>query len=73
MAQSSNLRSLLLLLLSSGFLLAGLLFDYMPSIVDTQIKSNFELATNEPIRSIWTRPPVDLHSFFWLYEIVNSE
>lgn len=67
----SNPRSVLLLLLTSGFFLAGLLFDYMPLIVNSQIKRTMELATNEEIQSIWSKPPIDVHSYYWLYDALN--
>lgn len=53
--------------------MSGLLFDYMPVIVDNQIKRMVELATNEQIQSLWSRPPVDFHSYYWLYDILNAE
>lgn len=69
----SNSRALLLLLLTSGFFVTGLLFDYMPTIIDDQIKRTVELATNEEIRSIWSRPPVEFDSYYWLYDVQNPE
>lgn len=69
----SNSRSLLLLLLTSSFFFTALVFDYMPMIVDNQIKRTVELATNDEIRSIWSKPPIDIHSYFWLYEALNAE
>lgn len=73
MARGSNARGLVLLLLASGFFISGLLFDYMPMIVDDHLKRTLELATNEEILSYWTKPPVDLHSYYWLFDIANSE
>ena len=70
---SSNSRGLLLLLLTSGFFITGLLFDYMPMILDTQIKRFVELGTNEEVRSLWSKPPVEFHSYYWLYEALNAE
>lgn len=67
----SNSRSLLLLLLTSGFFITGLLFDYMPLLVDNQIKRTVELATNEEIQSLWSKPPIDVQSYFWLYDALN--
>lgn len=72
MAKSSS-RAFVLLLVSSLFLLSGILFDFMPDIVDSQIKRTVELATNQQIQSLWTRPPVDVHSYFWLFEVLNAE
>lgn len=69
----SNSRALVLLVIASLFLLLGLLFDFMPAIVDNQIKRNVDLATNNEIQSIWSRPPVDFHSYYWLYEVLNPE
>lgn len=71
--ETSSSRQLILLLLTSGFFIAGLLFDYMPSIVDTQIKRTVELVSNEEIQSLWSRPPVDFHSYYWLYDVLNAE
>lgn len=71
--ESSNSRRLILLLLTSGFFITGLLFDYMPMIVDNQIKRTVELATSDEIQSLWSRPPVDFHSYYWLYDIINAE
>jgi len=73
MASGSNSRGLALLLITSCFFITGLLFDYMPMIVDDHIKRTVELATNEEVISFWSRPPVDLHSYYWLYEVVNPE
>lgn len=73
MASSSSSRALVLLVLTSGFFITGLLFDYMPMIIDDQIKRKIELATNDEIRSIWSRPPVDFDSYYWLYEVMNGE
>lgn len=70
---ASNSRSLVILLLTSGFFVTGLLFDYMPMIIDSQIKTTVELATNEEIISLWSKPPVDFHSFYWLYDVLNVE
>lgn len=70
---ASNSKALVILLLSSGFFIMGLLFDYMPMIIDSQIKAHVELATNEEIKSIWAKPPVDFHSYYWLYDILNAE
>lgn len=70
---ASNSRSVLLILLASGFFITGLLFEYMPMIVDNQIKRTIELATNEEIRALWSKPPIDLHSYIWLYEVLNIE
>lgn len=69
----SNSRSLLLLVLTSGFFITGILFDYMPIIVDNQIKRNVELATNNEIQGLWSKPPIDIHSYYWLYNITNPE
>ena len=73
MASNSNSRGLVLLLITSGFFIFGLLFDYMPMIVDDHIKRTVELATNEEILSYWSKPPVDINSYYWLYEITNPE
>lgn len=73
MASGSSLRGLVLLLITSGFFVAGLLFDYMPMIIDEHIKRNIELATNEEIRGLWSKPPVDVQSYYWLYDILNPE
>lgn len=73
MASGSNTRGLVLLLLASGFLIGGLLFDYMPMIIDDHLKRTLELATNEEILGYWSKPPVDLHSYYWLFEMSNSE
>lgn len=69
----SNARALVLLVLTSGLFITGLLFEYMPAIVDSQIKQTIELATNQEIRSIWSKPPIDIHSYYWLYDVLNSE
>lgn len=45
----------------------------MPMIVDDHIKRTIELATNEEILSLWSKPPIDVHSYYWLYDIVNPE
>lgn len=73
MEGGSNSRGLVLLLITSGFFITGLLFDYMPIIIDDHIKRNIELATNEEILSFWSKPPVDIQSYYWLYDIVNAE
>ena len=70
---SSNSRGLVLLLITSGFLITGLLFDYMPMIVDEHIKRTIELATNEEIRSFWSRPPIEVDSYYWVYDVLNAE
>lgn len=72
MAHSSS-RSLVILLLTSGFFMTGLFFDYLPTLVDMRIKTFVELATNQEILSFWSKPPVDFHSYFWLYDIMNVE
>lgn len=69
----SNSRCLVLLLITSGFFITGLLFDYMPMIIDDHIKRTVELATNEEILSYWSRPPIDVNSYYWLYEVLNPE
>lgn len=73
MANSSNSRGLVLLLLTSVFFITGLLFDYMPMIIDNQIKRTIELATNQEIQAIWSKPPVDINSYYWLFEVTNAE
>lgn len=73
MASGSNSRGLVLLLITSCFFITGILFDYMPMIIDDHIKRTIELATNDEILSYWTRPPVEVNSYYWLYEIVNAE
>lgn len=70
---SSNSRRLILLLLTSVFFILGLLFDYMPIMVDNQIKRTVELASNQEIQAIWSRPPIDFHSYYWLFDILNAE
>lgn len=70
---TSNSRVFVLLLMSSLFFLAGILFDFMPVIVESQIKRTIEVAENQEIQSIWARPPVDIHSYFWLFEVLNAE
>lgn len=73
MGSSANSRGFVLLFLTSSCFITGLLFDYMPMIVDDHIKQHVELATNEEVRSYWTKPPIDLHSYYWLYDILNAE
>lgn len=70
---SSLTRNLLLLLLTSLFFICGLLFDYMPQIIDGQIKRQVELATNLELRELWAKPPVLVVSHYWLYDITNAE
>ena len=70
---STNSRGLVLLLITSGFFITGLLFDYMPMIVDDYIKRTIELATSDEIISFWSKPPIEVHSYYWLYDIQNAE
>ena len=73
MASESNSRGLVLLLITSGFFITGLLFDYMPMIIDDHIKRTIELATNEEIIGFWSKPPIEVQTYYWLYDIVNAE
>lgn len=73
MAGASSSRGLVLLVLTSSFFITGLIFDYMPTIIDDHIKRTIELATNEEIISFWSKPPVDVHSYYWLYDVLNAE
>lgn len=71
--EASYTRGLVLVLLASGFLIAGLLFNYMPMIIDDHLKRTLEVATNKDIIAFWSKPPIDLHSYYWLYDVVNAE
>lgn len=73
MASGWNSRALALLMLSSFFLALGLLFDHMPIIVDSEIKRNLELATSELTRTFWSQPPIDIHTYYWLYPVTNAD
>lgn len=73
MAAPSQSRSLLVLLLVSALLLLGLVFDYMPAIIEHHVKSTFELGTNAEVQAIWSKPPFVLNAYYWLYDIENAE
>lgn len=73
MASHSNSGGILLLVLASGFFIIAILFDYMPIIIGNLIKRNIELATNDEIKGIWSKPPIDIHSYYWLYNVTNPE
>lgn len=66
-------RVTVLIIMSSVFMLLGAFFDYMPAIIDAQIKKHFELGTNEMVQSLWSKPPILIRSVYWLYSIENSE
>lgn len=73
MTTTSNLRGFILIVLVCCALVSGVIFDYLPAMIDVGIKRHIQLATNDEIIGFWSKPPFDIHTYYWLYNVTNPE
>lgn len=73
MTSNSSSRAFLIIFLASSFIGMGLFCDYFPQMIQNYMKKTIDLATNQEIQSFWTKPPIDLSSYYWVFNITNPE
>lgn len=70
---TSNKKAIVLFVICALFLAFAILCEFVSQIIDSQIKSQVQLATNKQLLAFWTKPPIKVRSAWWLYDIENAK